>query len=163
MPVMRDQSGETLVELLVALVVMGMVLGALAGITYAVGDRFLAWDARVASASTDSSLATALEADLTHLVPCQADDGNDQLVLCSTLTCRPEVTYVVVASGQGWLVERRQSARSTLLARVSGSPPRLSADRGDAGGTVVGTVRATGLGAGGSLLQIPYRSPEGAC
>jgi prepilin-type N-terminal cleavage/methylation domain-containing protein len=162
-PVLRGQRGETLVELLVALVVMGMVLSALAGITYAVGDRFLAWDARVASASTDSSLATALEADLTHFVPCQVDAGDDQLVLCSTLTCRPEITYVVVRSGQGWVVERQHGARSTLLARLSGSPPQLSADRGDAGGSVVGTVRATRLGAGASLLQIPYRSPEGAC
>lgn len=80
---LRDQRGQTLIELLIGIAVTGLVLTALGGLLYTVSDRFAAWGNRLDSATDGFDLAATLQSDSHRYVPCGLSGGS-QLTLCPT-------------------------------------------------------------------------------
>jgi prepilin-type N-terminal cleavage/methylation domain-containing protein len=155
------QRGETLIELMLALAITGLVLAGLAGVTYTVSDRFEHWAERITAASAGSAVAATVQADSHRYVPCTVPAaGQAQLVLCSPLDCRPAVTYAARATSGAYLLVRRERATEIPLAR--GNQPLVVSVSGRQGPEdEFGRIDLSGAGV--EALSVPYRAPRRSC
>jgi prepilin-type N-terminal cleavage/methylation domain-containing protein len=119
----RRQRGETLVELLIAISIAGLVLAALAGLLYTVSDRFAGWGSRLDAATDGLGVTEALQADMHRYVTCVKPPQHTQtLDLCSPMGSCPLQPPVITYLSQGGLVTRTQGGNTVLVGRTHGNP-----------------------------------------
>jgi len=113
---LRDQRGQTLIELLIGIAVTGLVLAALGGLLYTVSDRFAGWGNRLNNATDGFDLAAALQSDSHRYVPC-GPSGGSELTLCRTTNgCSATDPLAVHYSSQGTIID--QGARVVVTRTV---------------------------------------------
>jgi len=130
--VLRSQSGQTLVELLVGIAITGIVLAAVAGLLYTVSDRFAGWGARLDTATDGFRLAGALQADGHRYRPC---GSGTTLTFCRTVgDCSPTLPAVTYWStqvgGTEFLIKRTEGDKVALVGRAQAAskPPYFTYD-----------------------------------
>lgn len=119
----RKQRGATLVELLIAISITGLVLAALAGLLYTVSDRFSNWAHRLDTATDGQGITEALQADMHRYVPCVKPPQHTQtLDLCLPTGSCPLQPAVITYLSQGGSVTRTQGGNTVLVGRTHGYP-----------------------------------------
>jgi prepilin-type N-terminal cleavage/methylation domain-containing protein len=120
---MKPQDGFTIVEVIVALVMMAVILTSLGGLTYATASQAIfASDAttrEAASLETMNRLATLPYADLPSAVGCETIGGkNNQYQRCVTMTTSGSLTRIRIVTTP---LQRKASAVTVQLVRTE--PP----------------------------------------
>ena len=163
---LRDQRGQTLIELLIGIAVTGLVLTALGGLLYTVSDRFAAWGNRLDSATDGFDLAAALQSDSHRYVPC-GPNGGSQLTLCPTTNgCSTTDPLAVHYNSQG---PASNQAGRVVVTRTVGNTGKTT--RVGTFGTPVtftfgaGAIQVSGRETGGLAqeLIVYYHAPVPKC
>jgi prepilin-type N-terminal cleavage/methylation domain-containing protein len=177
---LRGQRGTTLIELMVAMTISSLVIGALAGVVYAVTQLSNTWGARMSDAQQAESLPDALSADAARYAVCPtggSSDGND-LIFCNAAgtpiihyatpaSCPCDVTRTVSwVDANGVL----QTGGTQVVARKLVQRPYFASEckpNGSAAGNT-GFLFVTGVQYAGDVNPQPlqpifFRAPAGGC
>jgi prepilin-type N-terminal cleavage/methylation domain-containing protein len=142
----NQQSGMTVVELLVSMAVTSIILVGLTGVFFNVSSRYEGWAARLNTASTGPGLSAALQADSHRYVPCGDITDVQTFDLCpADSTDDPANDWVVryvVSGGFPYVITREERGKpATFMVRsVNGTRPDFWADCFDGGATVAGHI-----------------------
>ncbi len=160
---LRDQRGQTLIELLIGIAVTGLVLTALGGLLYTVSDRFAAWGNRLDSATNGFDLAAALQSDSHRYVPCGASGGSG-LTLCPTTNgCSTTDPLAVHYNSQG---PASNQAGRVVVTRTVGNTGKTATRVGTFDTPVTFTFGAGAIQVWGGVAQeliVYYHAPVPKC
>ncbi len=173
---LRSQRGTTLVELVIAMTVSAMIVGALAGVIYAATQLSDKWGSRLSDAQQAESVPNAISADAARFAVC-SPDGND-LTFCNSagtaivhyatpVSCPCDLVRTVSWVDAGGVL---QTGPVSVVARALVQRPWFVAEctqggsaAGDTGFLMITKVQFAGDVKAQPLQPIFFRAPAGGC
>ncbi|MDQ6771604.1 MAG: prepilin-type N-terminal cleavage/methylation domain-containing protein [Candidatus Dormibacteraeota bacterium] len=140
------QRGASLVELIVAMAITGLVLVGLIGVVLVTENVSQAWDHRVGLAAANTALPASLQADVHRFVPCAANGSTPTLNLCEP-DGKPAIAYAyAAASGQIVRSDAATGRTDVIVRRLDAAAnPAFSVLRTQAVSSCAGYVLVQGL------------------